>query len=92
MARKHNKPVVVMEPCKGGNLALVPEKAEGLMKEYNQEASTASWAIRFAASQEGVMMVLSGMNTMEQVLDNNLIYGRLQTPERGRIQDHQPGN
>ena len=70
VARKHNKPVVVMEPCKGGNLALVPEKAEGLMKEYNQEASTASWAIRFAASQEGVMMVLSGMNTMEQVLDN----------------------
>jgi len=70
VARKHNKPIVVMEPCKGGNLALVPEKAEGLMKEYNQGASTASWAIRFAASQEGVMMVLSGMNTMEQVLDN----------------------
>ncbi len=70
VARKHNKPIVVMEPCKGGNLALVPEKAEGLMKEYNQEASAASWAIRFAVSQEGVMMVLSGMNTMEQVLDN----------------------
>jgi hypothetical protein len=70
VARKHNKPIVVIKPCKGGNLALVPEKAEGLMKEYNQGASTASWAIRFAASQEGVMMVLSGMNTVEQVLDN----------------------
>jgi predicted aldo/keto reductase-like oxidoreductase len=68
VARKHNKPIVVMEPCKGGNLALVPENAEELMKAYNPEASIASWAIRFAASLEGVMMVLSGMNTMEQVL------------------------
>ena len=63
-----------MKPCKGGNLALVPEKAEELMKEYNPEASVASWAIRFAASQEGVMMVLSCMNTIKQVLDNTSSY------------------
>ncbi|EGW41566.1 aldo/keto reductase [Desulfosporosinus sp. OT] len=70
VARKHSKPIIVMEPCKGGSLALVPEKAEKLMKEYNPEASIPSWAIRFAASQEGVIMVLSGMNTLPQVLDN----------------------
>lgn len=70
VARKHNMPIIVMEPCKGGNLAIVPENAEKLMKSYNQAASVPSWAVRFAASQEGVIMALSGMNTMAQVLDN----------------------
>jgi uncharacterized protein len=70
VVRKHNKPIVVMEPCKGGNLASVPEKAEKLMKASNPEASIASWSIRFAASHEGVMMILCGINTVEQVLDN----------------------
>ena len=70
VARKHKIPIIVMEPCKGGNLAKVPEEAEQLMKEYNPNASIPSWAVRFAGSQEGVFMVLSGMNTMEQVLDN----------------------
>jgi predicted aldo/keto reductase-like oxidoreductase len=40
------------------------------MKDFTPKASIPSWAIRFAASQEGVVMVLSGMNTMDQVLDN----------------------
>lgn len=50
IANKHNKPVIVMEPCKGGTLINIPKEAEKLMKDYNPTASTASWALRFAAS------------------------------------------
>ena len=67
---KYGKKVIVMEPVKGGTLAAVPKEAEELMKAYNKKDSIASWAIRFAASKEHVMMVLSGMSNLEQVKDN----------------------
>ena len=69
-ACKHNKPVIVMEPVKGGTLANVPAEAEKLLKEAEPDLSVPSWAIRFAASQKNVMMVLSGMSTLAQVEDN----------------------
>lgn len=67
---KHGKPAIVMEPVKGGSLANLPEEAERLFREKEPEMSNASWAIRFAASQENVMTVLSGMSSEAQVLDN----------------------
>ena len=70
VAVKHNKPVLVMEPVKGGLLANVPAEAKRLLKEANPNLSVASWAVRYLASLEKVVMVLSGMSNMEQMEDN----------------------
>lgn len=70
VAAAHGKPVIAMEPCKGGTLANVPDAAARILREADPGASPARWAMRFAASQPGVFLVLSGMNAMEQVDDN----------------------
>lgn len=70
VCRKYGKPVMVMEPVKGGLLVNIPEEAKALLKQAAPEASLASWAIRFAASLPNVAMVLSGMSSPEQMEDN----------------------
>ncbi|MBQ9828130.1 MAG: aldo/keto reductase [Lachnospiraceae bacterium] len=70
VARKHNKPIVIMEPVKGGSLADPVPEVKKLFKEADPGASMASWAIRYAASLEGIITVLSGMSNVDQMADN----------------------
>ena len=69
-ARAHGKSVVVMEPVKGGALATPPTPVQQILRDANADVSFASWAIRFAASLDGILTVLSGMSTIAQVEDN----------------------
>lgn len=69
-ALRHGKKVLVMEPVKGGLLVNIPEEAKALLKDAEPDMSVASWAVRFAASLPNVVMVLSGMSSLEQMEDN----------------------
>lgn len=70
VARKHHKPIIVMEPVKGGTLASFSDDIERIYKDYAPQKSIASWALRYVASLEGVMTILSGMSNAQQMNDN----------------------
>lgn len=90
VARKYNKPVVIMEPVKGGNLANPPESVAKIFKDAEPESSCASWALRFAANLEGVIAVLSGMSNIEQMRDNLSFMKDFThlTPEQEKVIEH----
>lgn len=70
VAVKHGKPVIVMEPIKGGTLAELPEAAEAKLRAVHPDWTPASWAIRYAAGLDQVMLVLSGMSDFDQLEEN----------------------
>ena len=91
MARKHGKPLIIMEPVKGGRLVELPEEAQKVFAALGG-GSPASYAIRFAAGFEGVMMVLSGMSDMAQMEDNSAFmadFKPLDKAERAAVEEVQ---
>lgn len=70
VARRFNKPIIIMEPVKGGMLATPPESVAEIFRKAEPDSSVASWAMRFAADLDGVTTVLSGMSSIEQMEDN----------------------
>ncbi|MDR2302725.1 MAG: aldo/keto reductase [Deltaproteobacteria bacterium] len=82
-----NIPVIVMEPVRGGGLANLPAEAAKVLKDHDPLASQASWALRFVASNPGVLTVLSGMTTPAQLEDNLATFNSFKplTPAEGEI-------
>lgn len=70
IAREHDLPIIVMEPIKGGTLAKMPDQVMKIFREYDPDRTAAAWALRFAASLDGVVTVLSGMSNIEQMEEN----------------------
>ncbi len=77
VARKHNLPIIVMEPLKGGFLADLKEDELKLLKEVNNDSPT-KWALRFVANLEGVMLVLSGVSSLKQMKENIEVFENLE--------------
>ena len=88
--RRHGKEAIIMQPVKGGGLAAVPETARNALKEMDSEASIVSWALRFAGSLDGVICILSGMSTLEQMQENTQAFKVLSPLTEGeRSQRHE---
>ncbi len=78
VAQKYEVPVTIMEPIRGGALASLHPEAMDIMKEYDPDKSAAYWALRFCASLDGLIAILSGMSNLEQVEENTRIMKDMQ--------------
>ena len=76
LAEKLGVPLVIMEPIKGGSLATLPKDIDAIFKSQDENASTASWALRWVASHSNCKVILSGMSTFEQLEDNLKTFNR----------------
>ena len=85
VARKHNTPIIVMEPVKGGMLTGDTSPIAKLLRDANPKVSMASWALRFAAQLEGVFVTLSGMSTYEQLADNIATFENMKPLSDGEL-------
>ncbi|RAP48929.1 MAG: Fe-S oxidoreductase, partial [Methanosphaera sp. rholeuAM74] len=74
IATEYGKPVVVMEPVKGGALANLPEAAENIFKEYDASNDNVSWALSFCNDLENVFMILNGVSSLEQMKSSISIF------------------
>ncbi len=90
VAEDHDKPVIIMEPARGGRLCNLPDEAAEILREANPEATQASWAYRFCWNLPNVLVVLSGMSTIEQARENVTLYAANEplTPEEGEVLTH----
>ncbi|RAP53408.1 MAG: Fe-S oxidoreductase [Methanosphaera sp. rholeuAM130] len=79
IACKYDKPVVVMEPVKGGALANLPEEAERIFREYDEEAENVSWALRFCNDLDNVFMILNGVSSLNQMKSSINIFKNIRT-------------
>lgn len=89
VARKYGKSVIIMEPVRGGSLAIMPPQVQEVFKAAEPEMSVASWALRYAASLDGLITVLSGMSNEEQMNDNTSFmedFQPLNESERATVQ------
>lgn len=77
IATEYNKPVIVMEPVKGGALANLPEPAEKIFKEYDGRAENVSWALRFCNDLDNVFMILNGVSSLEQMKSSISIFNNI---------------
>lgn len=76
--RKHGKEVIIMEPVKGGMLAHPPASLREKMQKRDPSLSPSAWALRFAASLDGVIAILSGMHDLDQVIENTQLFNAME--------------